>query len=110
MVSKEEWSRWVWPSPDRDGTVPMLRTDVLYGFLSDLPTATFHEACSWSTVPMATFPEVCFLELSYVNVPTVNLKPYSMNVAIPTDQVRYSAALFENTALLVRTTCTSFWI
>ena len=30
---------------------------------------------------MATFPEVCFWELSYVNVPTVNLKSYSMNFA-----------------------------
>ena len=30
---------------------------------------------------MATFPEVCFWELSYVNVPTVNLKSYSMNAA-----------------------------
>ena len=39
--------------------------------MSDLPTATFPEACSWSTVPMAMFPEVCFWELSYVNVPTV---------------------------------------
>ena len=62
--------------------MPMLRTDVLYRQLSDLPTATFPEACSWSTVPMATFLEVCFWELSYVNVPTVNLKSYSMNVAI----------------------------
>ena len=30
---------------------------------------------------MAMFPEVCFWELSYVNVPTVNLKSCSMNVA-----------------------------
>ena len=30
---------------------------------------------------MAMFPEVCFWELSHVNVPTVNLKSYSMNVA-----------------------------
>ena len=30
---------------------------------------------------MAMFPEVCFWELSYVNVPPVNLKSYSMNVA-----------------------------
>ena len=30
---------------------------------------------------MAMFPEVCFWELSYVNVPTVNLKSYSMNFA-----------------------------
>ena len=49
--------------------------------MSDLPTATFPEACSCSTVPMAMFPEVCFWELSYVNVPTVNLKSCSMNVA-----------------------------
>ena len=27
------------------------------------------------------FPEVCFWELSYVNVPAVKLKSYSMNVA-----------------------------
>ena len=27
------------------------------------------------------FPEVCFRELSYVNVPAVNLKLHSMNVA-----------------------------
>ena len=27
------------------------------------------------------FPEVCFRELSYVNVPAVNLKSYSTNVA-----------------------------
>ena len=31
---------------------------------------------------MAMFPEVCFWELSYVNVPAVNLKSHSMkNVA-----------------------------
>ena len=59
----------------------MLRTDVLYGSLSDLHTATFPEACSWSTVPIAMFPDICFWELSYVNVPAVNLKSYSMNVA-----------------------------
>ena len=29
------------------------------------------------------FPEVCFWELSYVNVRAVNLKSYSMNVASP---------------------------
>ena len=49
---------------------------------------------------MATFPEVCFWELSYVNVPTVvNLKSYSMNVA-----TRYVLPphLFDYTALLVR--------
>ena len=51
-------------------TERMLRTDALYdGQLSDLPTATFPEACSWSTVPMAIFPEVCSRELSHVNVP-----------------------------------------
>ena len=62
-----------------------LRTDELYGCqLPDILTATFPEACSWSTVPMATFPEVCFWELSYVNVPTVNLQSHSMNVAIRT--------------------------
>ena len=59
----------------------MLRTDVPYGWMSDLPTATFPEACSWSTVPLAMFPEDCFWELSYVNVPTVNLKSCSMNVS-----------------------------
>ena len=36
---------------------------------------------------MATFPEVWFWELSYVNVPTVNSKYYSMNVAIRTRYV-----------------------
>ena len=30
---------------------------------------------------MAMFPEVCFWELSYVNVPAVNLKSHCMNVA-----------------------------
>ena len=33
---------------------------------------------------MATFPEVCLWELSYVNVPTVNIEPRSMNAAIRT--------------------------
>ena len=61
--------------------MPMLRTDVLYEYLSDLSTATFPEACSWSTVRMATFLDVFFWELSYVNVPTISLKSYSMNVA-----------------------------
>ena len=49
--------------------------------MSDLLTATFREACSWSTVSMAMSPEVGFWELSYVNVPTVNLKSCSVNVA-----------------------------
>ena len=81
---------------------------------------------------MATFPEACFWELSYVNVPTVNLKSYSMNFAtghvVPPHlfdgtallvrtiniHTRYVIPphLFDDTALLVRTTCTcaSFWI
>ena len=87
----------------------MLRTDVLYGMLSDLPAATFTGACSWSTVPLATFPEVCFWELSYVNVPTVNLKSYLMNVANRT-LLRRTIFRISYTALLVRTTCTSLWI
>ena len=67
------------------------------------------EACPWSTVPMAMFRELCFWELSYVNVPTVNLKSYSMHAAIRTRYV-IPPHLFNSTALLVRTTCASFWI
>ena len=81
---------------------------------------------------MATFLEVCFWELSYVNVPTVNLESYSMNVAtryvVPPHLLDGTALLvrtinihtryvfpphlFDDTALLVCTTCTcaSFWI
>ena len=58
---------------------------------------------------MATFSEACFEELSYVNVPTANLKPYSMNVA---NRTLFRRIMFRTnyTALIVRSTGTSFWI
>ena len=58
---------------------------------------------------MATFPDVCLWDLSYVNVPTVNLKAHSMNIAIRT---LFRPIMFRTnyTALLVRTTCTGVWI
>ena len=69
------------PRSDRGGPdhhlieTPMLQTDVLYGWLPDLPIALFPEASSWPTVPAAAFPEVLSWELSYVNVPTAKLYP-----------------------------------
>ena len=54
---------------------------------------------------MATFPEVCFWELSYVNVPAVDLKSYSMNVA---NRTLLRRIFFCTNITGVRTTCTGF--
>ena len=107
VVRKKEWSRWAWPSPDRDGTMRMLRTDVLYGQMSDLPTATFPEAARGLPYLWQCSLRFAFWELSYVNGPTVNIKSCSMNVAPGTSfRCIFSFVL----TILVRTTCNSFWI
>ena len=64
------------------------QTNVLYGWVSDLPTATFPQVCTWSTVPIAMLTEVCFRELSYVSVPTSKHVPWMLL------RVLFFAALF----------------
>ena len=90
--------------PSSTNSALRLRRLLPYGSLPGLPTTTFLEAWSWSTLPMATFSEGCSWKLSYVNVPIVNHASYYLDIAYTYVVARHYLLVYNYTALLVFTT------